>query len=171
MQQSRSQSRRGQRSSRPDTTSSVARYQYLPSFALDFFYGIDANQFAARTDYPTQATGRSTLPNYEVTDRQNLGYVAQATLNIPVWNWGATRSKIKQAEYKQEQAQLDLSLRSERCRAILRRGLRRGAGGAGADRFAAQLRRSCRGKSAADAAALPGRRGDGARSGGCAEHA
>src|SRR5580700_3097850 len=28
---------------------SVARYQYLPSFALDFFYGIDANQFLART--------------------------------------------------------------------------------------------------------------------------
>ena len=38
------------------------------------------------------------------------GYVAQATLNIPVWNWGATKSKIKQAELKQDQAQLDLSL-------------------------------------------------------------
>ncbi|MBV8817856.1 MAG: TolC family protein, partial [Acidobacteriaceae bacterium] len=37
----------------------VARYAYLPSFALDVWYGIDANQFAARTDYPTQATGRS----------------------------------------------------------------------------------------------------------------
>ncbi len=87
----------------------VARYQFLPSFALDFFYGIDANQFAARTGYPTQATGRSTLPNYEVTGRKNLGYVAQATLNIPVWNWGTTRSKIRQAEYKEEQARLDLS--------------------------------------------------------------
>jgi outer membrane protein TolC len=89
---------------------SVARYGYLPSFALDFFYGIDANQFAARTDYPTQATGRSTLPNVEVPYRQNLGYAAQATLNIPVWNWGATRSKIKQAELKRDQAQLDLTL-------------------------------------------------------------
>ena len=89
---------------------SVARYGYLPSLGLDFFYGIDANQFAARTDYPTQATGRSTLPNFEVPYRQNLGYVAQATLNIPVWNWGATRSKIKQAELKRDQAQLDLTL-------------------------------------------------------------
>jgi outer membrane protein TolC len=71
----------------------VARYAYLPSFALDFFYGIDANQFA--------------INNH---DRQYLGYVAQATLNIPVWNWGATRSKIKQAELKRDQAQLDLSL-------------------------------------------------------------
>jgi outer membrane protein TolC len=88
----------------------VARYQYLPSFALDFFYGIDANQFAVTTNHETQATGRSTLPNFDVPSRQNLGYVAQATLNIPVWNWGATKSKIKQAELKRDQAQLDLSL-------------------------------------------------------------
>ena len=89
---------------------SVARYQWLPSLALDFYYGIDANQFATRTDHPTQATGRSTLPNFDVTGRQNLGYVAQATLNIPIWNWGTTRSKIKQAESRREQAQLDLSV-------------------------------------------------------------
>ena len=84
--------------------------RYLPSLGLDFFYGIDANQFAARTDHPTDESGRSTLPHYQVPYRQNLGYSAQATLNIPVWNWGATRSKIKQAELKQQQAQLDLTL-------------------------------------------------------------
>jgi outer membrane protein TolC len=89
---------------------SVARYQFLPSFGLDFFYGIDANQFAATTNTPTDATGRSTLPNYLVTGRQNLGYSAQVTLTVPVWNWGATRSKVKQAELKRDQAQLDLSL-------------------------------------------------------------
>jgi outer membrane protein TolC len=88
---------------------SVAKYQYLPSFGLDFYYGIDANQFAV-TSHDTQDTGRSTLPNYELSSRQNLGYVAQATLNIPVWNWGATSSKVKQAELKREQAQLDLTL-------------------------------------------------------------
>lgn len=88
----------------------VARYQYLPSFGLDFFYGIDANQFAVQTSGPTQASGRSTLPNFEVNGRQNLGYVAQATMNIPVWNWGATKSKIKQAELKRDQAQLDQTL-------------------------------------------------------------
>lgn len=87
----------------------VARYQYLPSLGLDFFYGIDANQFAV-TSHDTQATGRSTLPDYQVASRNNLGYVAQATLNIPVWNWGATRSKVKQAELKRDQAQLDLTL-------------------------------------------------------------
>lgn len=81
---------------------SVARYAYIPSLALDFFYGIDANQFALRTQHPTAD------PRLEY--RQNLGYVAQATLNIPVWNWGATRSKIKQAELRRDQAQLDLTL-------------------------------------------------------------
>jgi outer membrane protein TolC len=89
---------------------SVARYQFLPSFGLDFFYGIDANQFAATTNTSTDASGRSTQPNYQVTGRQNLGYQAQVTLTVPVWNWGATRSKVKQAELKRDQAQLDLSL-------------------------------------------------------------
>jgi outer membrane protein TolC len=88
----------------------VARYAYLPSLGLDFFYGIDANQFAAHTNYPTQDTGRSTLPNYQVPSRQNLGYSGQITLNIPIWNWGATRSKIRQAALKEQQAQLDLTV-------------------------------------------------------------
>lgn len=87
----------------------VARYQYVPSLSLDVFYGIDANQFAINS-HETQDTGRSTLPNYLVASRHNLGYVAQATLNIPVWNWGATRSRIRQAEMKREQAQLDLTI-------------------------------------------------------------
>jgi len=88
----------------------VARYGYLPSLGLDFFYGIDANQLAIDTKHPTQATGRSTLPNYQVEERRNLGYVAQATLNIPVWNWGTTRSKVKQAEQRRDQAQNDLKI-------------------------------------------------------------
>ncbi len=87
----------------------VARYAYIPSLGLDVFYGIDANQFAI-TSNEAQATGRSTLPNYLVEGRRNLGYVAQATLNIPVWNWGATRSRVKQAELRRNQAQLDLTL-------------------------------------------------------------
>lgn len=81
---------------------SVARYAYFPSLALDFYYGINANQLAFRTQHPAA--------DPELPYRQNLGYSAQATLNIPVWNWGATRSKIKQAELKRDQAQLDLTL-------------------------------------------------------------
>ncbi len=97
----------------------VARYAYLPSFALDVFYGIDANQFAATTNYPTQATGRSTLPNFQVRNRQNLGYVAQATLNIPLWNWGSIHSKVKQAELRQRQAEVDLTVAQKQLQADL----------------------------------------------------
>ena len=86
----------------------VSRYAYLPSFALDFFYGIDANQFTNRTSHPTDATGRSTLPDYLVSNRQNLGYSAQVTLNIPIWDWGTIHSKVKQAWLKEKQSRLDL---------------------------------------------------------------
>ena len=79
---------------------SVARYGYLPSLGLDVFYGINANQFAAQTNYPTPESGRSTQPDFLVPFRQNLGYSAQATLNIPLWNWRATHSKVKQASYR-----------------------------------------------------------------------
>jgi len=88
---------------------SVARYAYLPSFGLDVFYGIDANQFAA-TSANAQDTGRSTLPHFEVMQRQNLGYVAQATLNIPLWSWGSIHSKVKQAALRERQAELDLTV-------------------------------------------------------------
>ena len=71
----------------------VARAGYLPSLSLDYFYGIDAARFATKTD------GIS-----------NLGSSAMATLNIPIWNWGATQSKVKQSELKQTQAKRELSL-------------------------------------------------------------
>jgi len=87
---------------------SVAKYAYLPSFGLDFFYGIDANQFAVNSDL-TQSSGRSTQPNYLVENRQNLGYSAMATLNVPIWNWGSIHSKVKQASLREQQAELDLT--------------------------------------------------------------
>ncbi len=72
---------------------SVARTGYLPALALDYFYGIDANQVAI----------------YNREHEKNLGSVAQATLTFPVWTWGATQSKVRQAELKQKQAQLELT--------------------------------------------------------------
>ena len=70
----------------------AARAGYLPSLGLDYFYGIDAPNFATRTQ------GLS-----------NLGYSAVATLNIPIWNWGATQSRVKQAELRREQSKRELS--------------------------------------------------------------
>ena len=40
----------------------------------------------------------------------NLGYFVTASLNIPIWDWGVRRSKVRQAEIKREEAAVDLSL-------------------------------------------------------------
>ncbi len=89
----------------------AARYAYLPSFALDFAYGINANQLAARSRLPEESGPRGY--------RQNLGYSGQATLNVPVWNWGAIRSKVKQAALREQQARLDYSVAERQLQATV----------------------------------------------------
>jgi len=64
----------------------------LPSLSVDYFYGIDSNQLAIRTD-----------------GVRNLGYSTVASLQIPIFSWGADRSKLKQAELRRDQAKLELS--------------------------------------------------------------
>ena len=71
-----------------------ARAGYFPVFSMDFFYGIDANQIAAE----------------DPEGHQRLGYSGQASLTFPIWNWGATRSKVRQAELERQQAQMELSV-------------------------------------------------------------
>jgi outer membrane protein TolC len=100
----------------PDVRASSAGFQaakfelasaqsgYFPTLTLDFFYGIDAPNFARN-----QADGT-----------RNLGYAAAATLNIPIWNWGATRSKVVQADLKRKQAQRELSLAQRKLQADMR---------------------------------------------------
>jgi len=41
-------------------------------------------------------------------------------LNIPIWNWGAIQSKVKQAEYRQQQAKVELSAAQRQLVANLR---------------------------------------------------
>jgi outer membrane protein TolC len=72
---------------------SVARSAFLPTLSFDYFYGINANEFAINNH------------NHE----RNLGSAAQAQLNIPVWTWGANRSKLRAAELHLQQAKVDLS--------------------------------------------------------------
>jgi outer membrane protein TolC len=81
----------------------VARGGHLPSLTLDYFYGIDATHFAVRTD-----------------GIRNLGYSAVATLNVPVFNWGATQSKVRQASLQQKQARLELTQAQRQALANLR---------------------------------------------------
>jgi outer membrane protein TolC len=71
-----------------------ARAARLPSLSFDYFFGINANQFAL----------------HDAEGFRNYGSAAQVQLNIPIWNWGATSSKIRVAELGLRQARNDLSL-------------------------------------------------------------
>jgi outer membrane protein TolC len=66
---------------------------YLPSLGVDYFYGIDATHFATKTD------GVS-----------NLGSSIVASVSIPIWNWGTTQSRVRQAQLRRTQAKRELSL-------------------------------------------------------------
>ncbi len=83
---------------------SVARAGYLPSLSFDYFFGINANQFAVR----------------DPDGFNRLGSSVQATLNVPVWDWSATRSKVRQADIRRRQAQLDLTLTQKQLTSTLR---------------------------------------------------
>jgi outer membrane protein TolC len=83
---------------------SVAHSGYLPTLGFDYFFGINNNQFAT----------------HDEEGRNRLGSVAQGTLNIPVFSWWTTRSKVRQAELRREQAQVDLTLTQRELFSILR---------------------------------------------------
>jgi len=84
-----------------DRDVAAARSGYLPSLTLDYFYGIDATRFSTYTVTPA---GR--VPN--------LGSAATATLLIPIWNWGSTQSRVKQAGLRRVQAKRELSFAQRR---------------------------------------------------------
>lgn len=65
-----------------DQDVNAARAAYLPDLTLNYSYGIDAAQFAING------------PEGE----HNLAYSAAVTLDIPVWDWFATQSRVRQAK-------------------------------------------------------------------------
>jgi outer membrane protein TolC len=73
---------------------SVARAAYLPAPFFDYYFGIQANQLAL----------------YDRLHHDNLGSVIDIGVNIPLWTWGATQSKVRQAQLREQQANLDLTL-------------------------------------------------------------
>jgi len=86
------------RAARLDIT--LARQAYLPTISVDAIYGIEANAIALNSvDRAFRELGPVPTP----------GYYIDAALNVPLWDWGARRSKVRQAELKHEQAQADLS--------------------------------------------------------------
>ncbi|MFY9560262.1 MAG: TolC family protein [Terriglobales bacterium] len=75
----------------------------LPSISLDYWYGIDANRLATKVD------GVNTV-----------GSAAAATLQLPLWSWGANLSKVKQANLQKKQALIELSAAQRTLMANLR---------------------------------------------------
>ena len=70
----------------------------LPSASVDYFYGIDSSRFATRQFDPV--LGQTV---------NNLGSSIVASVQIPIWSWGANVSKLKQADLRRDQARVELS--------------------------------------------------------------
>jgi outer membrane protein TolC len=70
-----------------------AKYAYYPSLGIDYLFGIDANSLSVRGP----------------EGQRNLGSSVEATISVPLWNWGATRSKVRQAELERRQAEFDVA--------------------------------------------------------------
>jgi outer membrane protein TolC len=88
----------------------AARAGYFPSVTLDYWYGIDAERYATYTPPTPPETAR--IPN--------LGSAAQASLTLPLWNWGATQSRVKQAELRRNQTKVELSYAQRKLLAEMR---------------------------------------------------
>src|SRR5260370_821067 len=71
----------------------AARAPYLPDLSLAYFYGIDAPEFAVK--------GRD--------GTHNLGYSTVVTIDIPVWDWFATHSRVKQSAIRNDLANVELT--------------------------------------------------------------
>ena len=87
----------------------AAKAGYLPTISLDYFYGIDAPNYAVNS-----------IINPGNTKVSNLGSAAIATLNLPVWNWGATQSRVRAAELQRDQAKRELSFTQRKLLAEMR---------------------------------------------------
>ena len=78
----------------------AAKYYFLPTITIDTDYGIEANAFAFRSVVSADPKA-GVLPN--------VGHFVTASLSFPVFDWGASRAKYKQAMYKEQQAKTELT--------------------------------------------------------------
>ncbi|HTV54639.1 MAG TPA: TolC family protein [Terriglobia bacterium] len=80
---------------------SVARAAFYPSFSIDLDYGIEANAFALDSINTDTPLDRVRQPN--------LGYFVTYAAYLPVWDWGARISKLRQAHDQRNLARLNLT--------------------------------------------------------------
>jgi outer membrane protein TolC len=78
----------------------VAKNAFLPTIAIDAVYGIEANAFALRSR-------AAAFP--EVGVLPNLGFFITANFTLPVFDWGIRQSKVRQAETRERQSQVELT--------------------------------------------------------------
>jgi outer membrane protein TolC len=71
----------------------AAKAAYIPDLSLQYFYGIDAPEFATK--------GKDGI--------HNLGYSTVVTIDIPVWDWFATHSRVKQSSIRKDLANVELT--------------------------------------------------------------
>ncbi|MEP7353981.1 MAG: TolC family protein [Acidobacteriota bacterium] len=80
-----------------------ARGELFPVLSLDVFYGLDSNVVGIHNS----------------SGQLNIGTAVVASITLPVWNWGATRSRIRSAELQRQQAEIDLKQTRRDVRATL----------------------------------------------------
>jgi outer membrane protein TolC len=78
----------------------IARQAFLPTLTVDFDYGLEANQIGWNTVVAANPE-RGPVPS--------VGYFLTASLNFAVWDWGARKSKLRQAQLKRDQANVELT--------------------------------------------------------------
>ena len=78
----------------------LSKSAFFGNIVVDAVYGIEANEFALYS-VPAADPALGVLPN--------LGYAVTVNLTVPIWDWGAIRSKVRQSQVRQRQAQLTLS--------------------------------------------------------------
>jgi outer membrane protein TolC len=81
-----------------DLNVAVAKTAFYPSLSIDFVYGIESNSvafFSRPSSFPERVP--------------ELGYFGTYTFNLPLFDWGMRRSKLKQSEYERRQAYFDLT--------------------------------------------------------------
>ena len=83
-----------------DLDVTIARQAFLPTLTLDVDYGLEANQLGWNTVVQV---------NPEKGAVPSVGYFLTASLNLPLWDWGARKSKVRQAEIRREQASAELT--------------------------------------------------------------
>jgi len=78
----------------------VSKSAFYPTFIVDAVYGIEANEFALHSRIAAEP---------ELGVLPNLGYFITLNLNVPIWDWGGTRSKLHQSQARARLAQVTLS--------------------------------------------------------------